>query len=90
MSDRPDLIQSELSGLAFDALQQCFRGVDIDSLMNSTPPAIPWRLPLYMVIDPAAGGPHSDFALVTFFRSKGQIVVSHIIIIMIFYDWGVA
>ena len=25
MQDRPDLIASELSGLAFDALQQCFR-----------------------------------------------------------------
>ena len=25
MEDRPDLIASELSGLAFDALQQCFR-----------------------------------------------------------------
>lgn len=27
MQDRPDLIASELSGLAFDALQQCFRHV---------------------------------------------------------------
>lgn len=27
MQDRPDLIASELSGLAFDALQQCFRYV---------------------------------------------------------------
>ena len=25
MEDRPDLIASELSGLAFDSLQQCFR-----------------------------------------------------------------
>ncbi len=75
MSDRPDLIQSELAGLAFDALQQCFRAVDIDALMSAAPPALVWRQPLYMVIDPAAGGPQSDFALVTFFRHKGQIVV---------------
>lgn len=27
MEDRPDLIASELSGLAFDSLQQCFRCV---------------------------------------------------------------
>jgi hypothetical protein len=27
MEDRPDLIASELSGLAFDSLQQCFRFV---------------------------------------------------------------
>jgi hypothetical protein len=75
MSDRPDLIQSELAGLAFDALQQCFRTGDIDSLMNAPAPALMWQQPLYMVIDPAAGGPQSDFALITFFRHRGQIVV---------------
>ena len=56
MADRPDLIQSELSGLAFDGLQQCFRTSDIDALMSSIPPKIPWRQPLFMTIDPAAGG----------------------------------
>ena len=30
MQDRPDLIESELSGLAFDSLQQCFRPADIE------------------------------------------------------------
>ena len=75
MSDRPDLIQSELAGLAFDALQQCFRGVDIDRLMGLAPPPLAWRQPLFMVIDPAAGGPQSDFALVTFFRQRGQVTV---------------
>lgn len=29
MEDRPDLIASELSGLAFDSLQQCFRYLSI-------------------------------------------------------------
>jgi hypothetical protein len=29
MEDRPDLIASELSGLAFDSLQQCFRCMDM-------------------------------------------------------------
>ncbi len=75
MADRPDLIQSELSGLAFDSLQQCFRATDIDALMNSTPPPLLWSQQLFLVIDPAAGGPQSDFALVSFFRNKGQIVV---------------
>jgi hypothetical protein len=75
MSDRPDLIQSELAGLAFDALQQCFRTGDIDALMNAPAPALMWQQPLYMVIDPAAGGPQSDFALISFFRHRGQIVV---------------
>jgi len=78
MSDRPDLIQSELSGLAFDALQQCFRGSDIDTFMTAPPPEkLPWCQQLFMVIDPAAGGPQSDFALITFIRLKGQILVSH-------------
>ena len=76
MSDRPDLIQSELSGLAFDALQQCFRASDIDAFFSAAPPSsIPWCQQLFMVVDPAAGGPHSDFALLTFMRLKGQIVV---------------
>ena len=79
MSDRPDLIQSELSGLAFDALQQCFRGSDIDTLMSAIPPPLIWRQPLYMVIDPAAGGPQSDFALISFFRHKGQVVVRRLL-----------
>jgi hypothetical protein len=76
MADRPDLIQSELAGLAFDSLQQCFRAADIDALMNAEPPTdIAWSEPLYLVIDPAAGGPQSDFALVSFYRHRGQIVV---------------
>ena len=75
MSDRPDLIQSELAGLAFDALQQCFRATDIDAFMVSEPPPFSWGQRLYMIIDPAAGGPQSDFALITFYRQKGIIVV---------------
>jgi len=76
MADRPDLIQSELAGLAFDALQQCFRTADIDSLMNSEPPQFAWRQTIHIVIDPAAGGPHSDFAIVSFIKYKGIITVS--------------
>lgn len=76
MSDRPDLIQSELSGLAFDALQQCFRAADITSVMTMPCPALEWKANVYMVIDPAAGGPQSDFALITFVRHKGMITVS--------------
>ncbi len=30
---------------------------------------------LYMVIDPAAGGPQSEYAIVTFTRQKGLITV---------------
>ena len=76
MADRPDLIQSELSGLAFDSLQQCFRTSDIEAMLGAEIPApIAWSQSLYLVIDPAAGGPQSDFALVSFYRHRGQIVV---------------
>ena len=36
MQDRPDLIKSELAGLAFDSLQQVFRKTDIDDLFAAT------------------------------------------------------
>jgi hypothetical protein len=35
MQDRPDLIQSELAGLAFDSLQEAFRATDIDRMYDS-------------------------------------------------------
>ena len=76
MADRPDLIQSELAGLAFDSLQQCFRIGDIENLMKSEPIEYTWKQPIYIVIDPAAGGPQSDFALISFFRSRGIVCVS--------------
>ena len=75
MADRPDLIQSELAGLAFDALQQCFRTNDIDALMESVPMPFVWRQTIFIIIDPAAGGPHSDFAIVSFTKQKGIVTV---------------
>ena len=76
MADRPDLIQSELAGLAFDSLQQCFRTSDIEAVMTSKIPDLEWKQRIYIVIDPAAGGPQSDFAFISFFRQKGIICVS--------------
>eukprot|EP00961_Rhodomonas_salina_P156089 2101700-Rhodomonas_salina.4 len=75
MSDRPDLIQSELSGLAFDALQQCFRSDDIEAMMTMQSPPIMWKTQVYIIIDPAAGGPQSDFAVLSMVREKGLITV---------------
>ena len=76
MQDRPDLIQSELSGLAFDSLQTVFRTADIDIFMSQACPDPVLNDVVYMVIDPAAGGPSSDYALITFQRCKGLITVS--------------
>jgi len=56
MQDRPDLIISELSGLAFDSLQQAFRPCDLD-IMFTQPPLKPRNSEcIYIAIDPAAGG----------------------------------
>jgi len=63
-------------GLAFDALQQCFRAPDIDALMTMPPPTLEWRQAVYIIIDPAAGGPRSDFALISLVRFKGMATVS--------------
>ena len=50
--------------------------MDIDAVMTMAHPPLEWKQPVYMVVDPAAGGPQSDFALLSFTRSKGLITVS--------------
>lgn len=76
MQDRPDLIQSELAGLAFDSLQQAFREKDISNMMTleGNPPVL--MEPIYMFIDPAAGGPHSDYCVLCITRFRGMVTVS--------------
>jgi len=76
MQDRPDLIESELSGLAFDSLQQVFRGVDLDIMFTQAAPTAVLNETVYIFIDPAAGGPGSDYAVVSITRQKGLITVS--------------
>lgn len=75
MQDRPDLIQSELAGLAFDSLQQVFRKGDI-ALMFDTPGFdFVQNQVVWTVVDPAAGGPQSDYAVVSICRHKGCVQV---------------
>jgi hypothetical protein len=76
MQDRPDLIQSELSGLAFDSLQTVFRSADIDTMLTQPAPEPVLNDQIYIFIDPAAGGPQSDYAILSFTRSKGLITVN--------------
>lgn len=76
MQDRPDLIQSELAGLAFDSLQQVFRKVDLAFMFDTPALAGIKDQQLWTVIDPAAGGPQSDYAIVTISRHKGCVTVS--------------
>ncbi len=68
MQDRPDLIQSELAGLAFDSLQQVFRKADIAIAMSLPPLSFPDNPTVLIVIDPAAGGPQSDYNIVSIIR----------------------
>ena len=75
MQDRPDLIQSELSGLAFDSLQCVFRPADIEIMYTQEPPEPTLNATIYLFIDPAAGGPQSDYAILSFQRQKGIITV---------------
>ena len=75
MQDRPDLIQSELSGLAFDSLQQVFRPQDIERMFQQEPPQIQYNEPIYIFIDPAAGGPQSDYCVMSVTRWKGMLTV---------------
>ena len=77
MQDRPDLIQSELAGLAFDSLQQVFRKADIAAMFEAEPPSLEMDTTIWMVIDPAGGGPQSDYAVVTICRYRGIITVRH-------------
>jgi hypothetical protein len=75
MQDRPDLIESELSGLAFDSLQQVFRSVDLDVMFSQRPPIPIMNETIHVFIDPAAGGPGSDYAVLSVCRQKGMITV---------------
>ena len=75
MQDRPDLIKSELAGLAFDSLQQVFRKTDIDDLFSAQPLPFIKDQEVFIVIDPAAGGPSSDYAVVSLCRQRGIVTV---------------
>ena len=69
-ADRP-----QKQGLAFDALQQCFRTADIDRLLSMQAPPLEWKQNVYIIVDPAAGGPRSDFAIISMVRFKGMATV---------------
>lgn len=73
--DRPDLIQSELSGLAFEALQQAFRKQDVDAMMEMDPPPPGMYENIHIFVDPAAGGPSSDYGILSVTLWRGMVTV---------------
>ena len=76
MEDRPDLIESELSGMAFNSLQQVFRSKDLEIMFTQPTPDYLLNQEVHIIIDPAAGGAQSDYAILSLQRSKGLITVS--------------
>jgi len=75
MQDRPDLIESELSGLAFDSNHQIFKSSDLDVMFAQAPPRPVLNEAVFLFIDPAAGGPQSDYAVLSVTRHKGLLTV---------------
>jgi len=70
-----DLIQSELALLAFDSLQQVFLKQDILMMFETEPMPLTLNPTIWVVINPAAGGPQSDYAVVSMCWIKGCVVV---------------
>ena len=75
MQDRPDLIESELSGLAFDSNQQIFKSSHVEIMFTQKPPEPILNEAVYTFIDPAAGGPQSDYCVLSVTRHKGLLTV---------------
>ena len=75
MQDRPDLIESELAGLAFDAAQTVFRSTDLEVMFSQPAPPLVVNEDVHIFIDPAAGGPGSDYAILSITRHKGLVTV---------------
>lgn len=80
MSDRPDLINSEMSGVAFSSVDQAFRQCDLKRMFSNCPPIeLPMNPQLMVCIDPCAGGQFSDFALVSLVYENGIFQVLRLI-----------
>ena len=76
MADRSDLIQSELAGLCFDATQELFSATHLDTMFNMIGPLPSINADIFVVVDPSAGGPGSDYAILSVTRHQGVIMVS--------------
>ena len=57
---RADLINSEMSGVAFSSVNQCFRQPDLKRMFETSPPiTCPHAPDVLVCVDPCAGGEHS-------------------------------
>lgn len=76
MESRPDLIQSELAGLAFDELQQAFREKDLERMIAAVSPSPQLFEEISIFVDPAAGGASSDYGILSVTHCRGITTVS--------------
>lgn len=76
MEDRPDLVNSELMGMAFDECQAAFKSSYLDVMFNQPCMEVETSEPVHVFVDPAAGGANSDYAFISVTRKKGMITVS--------------
>ena len=80
MSDHPDLINSEMGGVAFNSVDQCFKQALLKQMFSDAIPVrIEFNTRFFVTIDPAAGGEHSDFAMVSFMCSHGIYKVNSVL-----------
>jgi len=76
MSDRPDLINSEMGGVAFSSVDQCFKQEYLKLMFGrEISVEIAFGTTFFTCVDPAAGGENSDFAVVSFTFMYGIYVV---------------
>jgi hypothetical protein len=61
--------------MAFDSSQSIFRPADIDTMFVQQPYPSVVSEDIFIVIDPAAGGPQSDYAFLSFSRLRGMVRV---------------
>jgi len=86
MSDRPDLINSEMGGVAFNSVDQCFKQALLKQMFSDIIPVrIEFNTRFFVTIDPAAGGEHSDFAMVSFTCSYGIYKVASVMLLACVY-----
>ena len=72
MSDRPDLINSELGGMSVAGTDQCFKQAYLKRMFAELAPLpVDYSHPFFVSVDPAAGGEKSDFAVISFWIHRG-------------------
>ena len=65
-----------MQGCSFDALQQVFPKQLVNVMFQLEPLPEDLNSTVFVVVDPAAGGPQSDYAVVSIVRTRGNVTVS--------------